>query len=131
MREHTLRHAGYQKIVIDWGCTKCSTSFMILQGLHDCTTRFKMDRYNTDGSFKDSVSRSVKQIMENLRWNGHKVFILVAVIEHGKTSAFFSNVIQGIEPLAYNWIRHAAAQIFWNLRRRLIGEDDIKSMVAS
>lgn len=60
LREHTLRQEGYQKMIRDWGCTKCSTSYMIMPGVHDCTTKFKMDRHNPDGSPKDSVFRSVK-----------------------------------------------------------------------
>ena len=90
-----------------------------------------MNRINPDGSPKDPVNRSVKEIMENVKWNGHKVFVLVAEIDHSVTAAFFSNVIQNINKLAFNWINHAAAQIFWNLRRRLVKETDITTMMVS
>ena len=87
---HTVRRPAYQKMIRNWGSTKCCTSYMVLPGIIDCTTQFQMVRHNTDGSYKDTVSRSVKQIMESIKWKGYKVFILVAEIWQGIYAAFFS-----------------------------------------
>ena len=130
LREHTLRREGYQKMIRDWGCTKNSISYMVMPGLQNCTAKFKMNRINPDGSPKEPANRSVKEIMENVKWNGHKVFVLVAEIDHGVTAAFFSNVIQDIDKFALSWINYATAQIFWNLRRRLVKEYDITTMMS-
>ena len=68
--------------------------------------------------------------MESIKWKGYKVFILVAEIRQGIYAAFLSNIIEGVDKLAEQWVESAAAQIFWNLRRRLVSEEDISLLIS-
>ena len=47
------------------------------------------------------MNRSLKEILETLKWNDQQVFIMVAHIGDGVIAGFFSNVIKGVEQLAF------------------------------
>ena len=108
----TPRRSNYQKMIRDHGSANCSTSFMPFPGMYNCSDRYVLNQLEADGTPKNGVNRSLKEILETLRWNDQQVFIMVAHIGDGVIAGFFSNVIKGVEQLAFMWAMYAVAQVF-------------------
>ena len=108
----TLRRPIYQKIIRDHESANCSTSFMPFPGMYNYTDRYILNCFEADGTPEYDVERSLKEILEALKWNDQQVFIMVAHIGDVVIAGFFSNVIKGVEQLAFMWAMHSVAQVF-------------------
>ena len=84
----TRKRPFYQKMVREHGSNNKSTSWMVLNGMFDCETMFTLNRFDADGKPKGDVVRSSKMIIESLKWNGVKIFSMVAHIGDGCIAGF-------------------------------------------
>ena len=129
--EVTICRPGYQEVMRKVGAHLLCTGFAVLPGVRNMDMRFKLRRTDAVGNEKEVIERSLHELMEQMRYNGYKVWLNVAEIGDGIVAGFFSNVAPGIKTFAENWVRYACAQMWWNLDKRNVDHDTICAVLTN
>ena len=104
------------------GCT-------ILRGCHDYTTKFKLRRRDGKGEDISSVTKSVRDILESMEYEGEKPWLMITRVRGGHVGAFFSNVVEACEARVKAMAKDPAVQIYWKCYKRGVHVEDIYNML--
>ena len=100
--EVTIRRPQYQEVMRKVGAHMLCTGFAVLPGIRNIDKKFKLRRTDEDGNEKEVIERSLRELMEKMRYNGNKVWLNVDEISDGIVVGFFSTVAPGIKTFAEN-----------------------------
>ena len=107
----TVRRPGYQDVMKKVGSAQLCMGCCIIGGLSNIDKKFKLRMYDDEGNLVEIIERSMRQLMEGMKFNGTKILINIADVGGGMVAGFFSNVVQGIKAFIEAWVKDACVQM--------------------
>jgi hypothetical protein len=99
------------------GSIQLSMGAALLEGLINADTTFTLCLLpDADGKARPPTSTSVREIFSLMEINNKKVWICVSTGSNGRTTGYFSSVVQEISEHIAAFIACPGAQVYWWLR---------------
>ncbi len=112
------------------GSVQLSMGTALLEGLIDADTTFTICLLlDADGKARPPRATSVREIFSLMEINDKKVWICMSTGSNGRTTGYFSSVVQEISKHVAAFIACPGAQIYWWLRRRGCITADINNLI--
>ena len=120
----------YIQMVQTHGAIQLSMGAAMLEGLIDVDTEFSLRLLpDADGKARDPTTTSIREIFSLMEIKGHKVWICMSTGLNGRTTGYFSSVVQEISEHVEAFIACPGAQVYWWLRRRGCLTEDINRLI--
>ena len=95
--EDTVRCPGYQAIMRKVGSAQLCMGCCIIGGLSNINKKFRLRMYDSDGNLEEIIKRSIRELMEGMKFNGTEIWINITDVGGGMVAGFFSNVVPAIK----------------------------------
>lgn len=120
----------YIQMVQTHGAIQLSMGAAMLEGLIDVDTEFSLRLLpDADGKAREPTTTSIREIFSLMEIKGHKIWICMSTGLNGRTTGYFSSVVQEISEHVEAFIACPGAQVYWWLRRRGCLTDDINRLI--
>jgi hypothetical protein len=102
----------------------------LLEGLVNADTTFTLCLLpDADGKARPPTSTSVRKIFSLMEMNDKKVWICVSTGLNGRTTGYFSSMVQEISKLVVAFIACPGAKVYWWLRHRGCITVDVNNLI--
>ena len=120
----------YIQMVQTHGAIQLSMGAAMLDGLIDVDTEFSLRLLpDAEGKARDSTTTSIREIFSLMEIQGHKVWICTSTGLNGRTTGYFSSMVQEISEHIEAFIACPGAQVYWWLRQRGCLTEDINRLI--